>query len=836
MVTFPTYQRRQTIQGGQTASYASSAGFTAPARAMQGFGDAVAGLGNEIAAVERKIQSTQDDSWFSKARAETAMRSAEIDKQQREAATGDAAGYQESVLGEFENLRNSYLESAPTPEAKSMYEQWSNGYKVSVYGDTAKFRAASELAQREDNLQQAMLAHSQTVFDNPSSYEEVRRRALDDLEGAKQWMTPEQEIAARQKVDRELQISRARSEIIRNPGGFQKSIGIGGTYDGAKDLLRNKEGFRSEPYWDVNAYRVGYGSDTVTTEDGTVKKVVPGMKITKADAERDLDRRVREFEKTAVNQVGADAWAVLPSSSRAALLSVTYNYGSLPDGVVSAVKTGDREKIANAVSGLQGHNDGVNRARRLSEAALIRSGKSDAPSFGDNPQYASLSPSDLIGLYQESETALASQERAAKAARTAELADIKGRFQLGLATGDTSVTPQAILSSELAPDDKAQLVNAWNAQNKDAITAAKYANAISSGEKLDVFSNDDRKGVGLVYDAAAKGASIYDDDGRANNLAQMIYSHSGIVPERAANEIRGGLVSGDPARTAAAASIAANLADENPKALSANPNGDDLAKAAQTYRHMTGTLGLTPEEAGKRMVDMQNPEKQKQREALLETKAVKDTLKDIGETDIRDLWDTPGPNFISGYDVGATDAAKSVMVSDYRSMLEESIVEAAGDMDLAKQFASDKFKRIYGPSGASLSGKGVITYLPPENFYPAGPDGSHGYITSQLISELGAQGIEGVTEVYLQTSDATIADFNAGRKPEYEVYYVQDGSIKQFPGTFRPEPPSPSQMDISSNVSAFESNRQQEMQRQQIIDSYGRGPNPLTEMQNVSVQ
>ena len=36
----------------------------------------------------------------------------------------------------------------------------------------------------------------------------------------------------------------------------------------AFDLIKRFEGFRTTPYWDVNAYRTGYGSDTVTLADG----------------------------------------------------------------------------------------------------------------------------------------------------------------------------------------------------------------------------------------------------------------------------------------------------------------------------------------------------------------------------------------------------------------------------------------------------------------------------------------------------------------------------------------------------------------------------------------
>jgi len=162
------------------------------------------------------------------------------------------------------------------------------------------------------------------------------------------------------------------------PGG----AGAGGvTYDGklsgdaiaqTKQLLRDSEGFRTEPYWDVNAWRIGYGSDTITDANGNVRSVTTADRVTREEAERDLERRIKtEFMPSAANAIG-DSWSNLPPSAQAALTSVTYNYGSLPSNVVRAAKGGNLNAIADAVTALQHHNAGINRRRRLEEASIIR--------------------------------------------------------------------------------------------------------------------------------------------------------------------------------------------------------------------------------------------------------------------------------------------------------------------------------------------------------------------------------------------------------------------------------------------------------------------------------
>ena len=136
-------------------------------------------------------------------------------------------------------------------------------------------------------------------------------------------------------------------------------------------LLRKFEGFRAQPYWDVNHWRAGYGSDTVTRADGSVVPVTAMTTVTREDAERDLTRRTREFETKATEQVGADKWNALPANARASLVSVAYNYGKLPDSVAAAARSGDAAALAQSVAGLRTHNGGVNAKRREAEAANI---------------------------------------------------------------------------------------------------------------------------------------------------------------------------------------------------------------------------------------------------------------------------------------------------------------------------------------------------------------------------------------------------------------------------------------------------------------------------------
>lgn len=142
----------------------------------------------------------------------------------------------------------------------------------------------------------------------------------------------------------------------------------------AADFLRRREGFRESPYYDVNAFRAGYGSDTMTTADGTVVPVRQGMTVSREDAERDLARRIPQFEQRVVAAVGQEQYAALPPNAQAALISIAYNYGTLPGSIRAAARSGDPAALAQAVAGLAGDNQGVNAGRRREEAAMIAGG------------------------------------------------------------------------------------------------------------------------------------------------------------------------------------------------------------------------------------------------------------------------------------------------------------------------------------------------------------------------------------------------------------------------------------------------------------------------------
>jgi GH24 family phage-related lysozyme (muramidase) len=155
----------------------------------------------------------------------------------------------------------------------------------------------------------------------------------------------------------------------------------------AVTFLKKYEGFTPTAIWDVNAYRIGFGSDTITNNAGDVRKVLQTDKITIQDADRDLNRRIEtEFIPKIKNKIGSGNWNKLNTGTRTALISLAYNYGNITKtAIITAIKNNDKnlsqiwidstyndnkslpEKVRNAL-----------RKRRLAESILISNEKKNS--------------------------------------------------------------------------------------------------------------------------------------------------------------------------------------------------------------------------------------------------------------------------------------------------------------------------------------------------------------------------------------------------------------------------------------------------------------------------
>lgn len=116
----------------------------------------------------------------------------------------------------------------------------------------------------------------------------------------------------------------------------------------AADYVIKHEGFVEKAMWDVNAWRIGHGSDTITLPDGTFRKVKQTDTTTRELARKDLARRIgSEFIPRIKKQITAEAWDKLSDNAKVALVSLAYNYGSITKKAIrDAATEGDEGKLA----------------------------------------------------------------------------------------------------------------------------------------------------------------------------------------------------------------------------------------------------------------------------------------------------------------------------------------------------------------------------------------------------------------------------------------------------------------------------------------------------------
>lgn len=266
--------------------------------------------------------------------------------------------------------------------------------KLQDLNDKIRAHAMSRLSAVPEGDQAGFLKTIEEFKDIfPSEYEVLSKRKWDADTRRMVLLTPEQQYQQAKPVYKEY-----GGEVYKEtPQGLEMApilpVGGGrgqaGAFTGGDlttNLIKEREGYIEKPKYDVNAYRAGYGSDTVTRADGSVERIKPGMSVNREDAERDLQRRIQtEFVPKAAAKVGEENWSRLPENTRAALTSIAYNYGTIPSRIVPAVQSGNTEEIAKAIESLAGDNKGVNAGRRMQEANIARGttmpGSAAVPAF-----------------------------------------------------------------------------------------------------------------------------------------------------------------------------------------------------------------------------------------------------------------------------------------------------------------------------------------------------------------------------------------------------------------------------------------------------------------------
>jgi len=264
------------------------------------------------------------------------------------------------------------------------------------------------------------------------------------------------------------QQSRSRGAWMSRSDGMQA----------ASELIRDKEGFRETPYWDVNHYRAGYGSDTKTDPaTGAVTTITQGMRVSIAEAEADLRRRIQTYFDAIIREIGQDRFDALSGPQKGSLASLLHNYGAGElraggdlGGVLAGLQSGRMNTVADEIARLGTHNGGINRGRRLEEASAF-GGASD-------PVIETGKAEEAAAKEAEQEREAAAKKRAAELEREREARE---KYNISL------------MESAERQELESSLISATSAERAEALA------------KFDLLNDAKQRGIDLDAEMAESG-------------------------------------------------------------------------------------------------------------------------------------------------------------------------------------------------------------------------------------------------------------------------------------------------------------------------------------------
>lgn len=762
----------------------------------------IAGLGRRVRLAAEEIDASSEK--FEAAKASSAFLQSQIAAEEEVRASGDYTKWRD----DYQTRMEASIEAAGkglSGRAKAMFDL---DARDQIARGSARIGAAAQ-SRKEDASRASLdelLANNLTAAMKGGGMDLVNtsNAAIQSAVGAG-YITAEAGVAMRQKFGADYAFTKLAGLVEDDPEAAMKALD-GGQWDkfldpqtkarfttaaqakldeqtvtatsagiaeamrqpffgGAVDLIKGFESFRNRPYWDVNAHRAGFGSDTYTTADGEVHKVTPESWVTWEDAQRDIQRRVGEFASAAREKVGAAQWDVLPENAKSALTSIAYNYGSIPDRLVPAIRSGDTIAIADAVEGLQADNDGVNTKRRQSEADIIRSSDSDAllaDRLKDiDPSLRGSVAKEVAALWSLDEAARSRREAAADLAKQQQLAELEigiDRGTMGYAQID-----RAYASGTVSPDQYSVLTRrkdaavARAAQETEDLSAAVAK--LQSGD-WNAYDPDQKKLVNTLFDAS--------DQSPQTGIALTM--QTGIAPDATVATIRQGLAAKDQQTYTAASQIV----DAAPNALP-----EDVRKQVGEFRAFT-RLGYTAEDAIRRA---NRTEDEKAAFKVLDPQIAKE-VKNLAPADTK----------LSGwFGADVSEAASPALMADFGMLYGEARKDGLSPSE-ATAVAQEQIGRTWGPS--EVSGSAQVVRHPPERYYRMSPEMIAGQARADVMG-LGST----AESVDLRADYVTDSDIKAGRAPRYRLFWTDaDGVVHAAPGHFQAVEPSQGDAKMMTEV------------------------------------
>jgi hypothetical protein len=254
----------------------------------------------------------------------------------------------------------------------------------------------------------------------------------------------------------------------------------------------------------------------------------------------------------------------------------------------------------------------------------------------------------------------------------------------------------------LRPQQRNALLRQYDsaAGNVAAFAATWKKFSDPNGGSFNPYDADERKSVDTLYQHLG---------GNAPAL-QAVVDRTNILPKSAAIAMRGDFVSNDPKRVAQSLSVASNLLAKNQNIFVGVDGQKDFENNAVAFRHYVDDLGMTADDAAKKIVYQQSSEYQSGVKARLKGEDVDAKLKkELSVDDISNSFDQSWLPFTDPK-VGYTPESRLAMYGQYSEQVKERYQEH-GDWGRAKKEAAATLGKSWGVTRVN-GAPTVVPYAP----------------------------------------------------------------------------------------------------------------------------
>ncbi len=377
-----------------------------------------------------------------------------------------------------------------------------------------------------------------------------------------------------------------------------------------------------------------------------------------------------------------------------------------------------------------------------------------------------------VALYRQAEGEVLQQRTTNGVARGEQFE----RNLIDAAAGKADLVPRSSIENDplLTEPARNTLLRQYDTATKELAAYQQVWTKFSNpeGGPFNPLDADERKAVDTLYQGLGGGPKVL----------QAVVSRTGILPKSAAVAMRGDLISNDPARVQLSLNLSANLIATNPNIFAGVEGKADLENNAIAFRHYVDDLGMTGDDAAKKIIREQSPEYQASVKAKLKNEDIDAKVrKDLSINDLAGAFDQVPWIPFTDPSVGFDPNTRQVMFAQYAEQVKERYLET-GDWDVAKKQAADTLKRTWGVT--RVNGSAVVMPYPPERAPAyAGIENASEAIAMQAIDAIKAEWGGPAGEIdrrslrFTPVPGATAAAYKSGQPVPYIISWQDKNEL-----------------------------------------------------------